>query len=97
MESSGRPGPEQRAGELEAPVLGIWASEDTELGIEPEHVQAFDEALAEAGVEHQVITFEAVPHSFFDRGYEDYAEIRAEAWDRVLAFIKQYAPASAAA
>jgi carboxymethylenebutenolidase len=97
MESSGRPGPEQRAAELAAPVLGIWASEDTELGIEPEHIRAFDEALTEAGVEHQVVTFEGVPHSFLDRGFEDYAEVRAEAWDLVLAFIKRYAAAPAAA
>jgi carboxymethylenebutenolidase len=91
MESSGRPGPTQRAGELTAPVLGVWASEDTELGILPEDVKAFDEALDAAGLDHEVITFAGVPHSFLDRGFQDYAETRAAAWERVRAFIRRHA------
>jgi carboxymethylenebutenolidase len=97
MESSGRLGPTQRVTELASPILGIWAGEDTELGILPEDVAAFDSALDDAGVSHEVITYEGVPHSFFDRGYEDYAEVRAAAWDRVLTFIQRHAVSPAAA
>ena len=57
-------------------------------GIPPETVAAFERALEEAGVEHQVVTYEGAPHSFFDRKYDDFAEESADAWTRVLAFIR---------
>ena len=44
-------------------------------------------SLAEAGVEHEIVTYPGAPHSFFDRRYEEHAEACADAWRRLLAFL----------
>ncbi|MER7869693.1 dienelactone hydrolase family protein [Streptomyces cellulosae] len=81
----GSPGPTSRAADLKAPVLALMAGEDP--GIPPAHVKAFDEALAEAGVDHEVVTYPGTPHSFFDAKRDAYADASADAWDRVLRFV----------
>ena len=53
-----------------------------------DEVEAFDRALAEAGVEHEVKIYEGAPHSFFDRKHEEFADASADAWARTLAFIE---------
>ena len=58
--------------------------------IPPADVAALDDALAKAGVEHEVVTYEGAPHSFFDRRYEDFAEASEDAWRRVLPFIEKH-------
>jgi carboxymethylenebutenolidase len=87
-ERDGRPGPTHRAGEIEAPILALQAGEDGH--ITAEHNQAFERALAEAGVEHEVVTYDGAPHSFFDRRQEDFADASEDAWNRVLAFIERH-------
>jgi carboxymethylenebutenolidase len=34
------------------------------------------------------VTYEGAPHSFFDRKYDDFADESADAWTRVLDFIR---------
>jgi dienelactone hydrolase len=51
---------------------------------------AFDRALGEAGVEHELITYDGAPHSFFDRRQDDFADASADAWRRVLDFIERH-------
>jgi carboxymethylenebutenolidase len=53
-------------------------------------VAAFDAALAEAGVEHELVTYDGAPHSFFDRRHEEFAEASADAWKRVLDFLARH-------
>jgi carboxymethylenebutenolidase len=85
----GRPGDvSPRAGEIDAPILALQAGADA--GIPPEDNAAFDRALDQAGVEHELVTYEGAPHSFFDRRQEQHAEASADAWDRVLAFLERY-------
>jgi carboxymethylenebutenolidase len=84
----GTPGPAQRAHELEAPILGLMGGADA--AIPPGDVAAFDDALGEAGVEHELVTYPGAPHSFFDRRYEDFAEASEDAWARVLAFVERH-------
>jgi carboxymethylenebutenolidase len=86
--ADGSPGPAQRAGELAAPILGLMGGADQ--AITAEDVAAFERALAAAGVEHELITYEGAPHSFFDRRYEEHAEASEDAWRRVLAFLERY-------
>jgi carboxymethylenebutenolidase len=88
-ERNGVPGPMQRAGELTAPILALQAGDDQ--NITAEHNAAFEQALTEAGVEHELVTYEGAPHSFFDRRQEDFADASADAWKRVLAFIDEHA------
>jgi carboxymethylenebutenolidase len=73
------------------PVLGLFGGADE--GITAEHRAAFDQALTEAGIPHEIVVYEGAPHSFFDRRFEEYREACADAWRRVLGFVA--APASA--
>ena len=86
---NGVPGPTQRARELEAPILALQAGDDH--NITAEHNAEFERALTAAGVEHELVTYEGAPHSFFDRREEDFADASADAWERVLRFIESHA------
>jgi carboxymethylenebutenolidase len=89
-ERNGVPGPTERASELEAPILALQAGADQ--NITAQHNEEFDRALDAAGVEHEVVTYERAPHSFFDRKQEEFADASADAWGRTLAFIQRHAP-----
>ena len=84
----GSVGPAQRAGELKAPILGLMGGADA--AIPPEDVADFERALTEAGVDHELVTYDGAPHSFFDRKQEEFADASADAWSRVLDFIERY-------
>jgi carboxymethylenebutenolidase len=84
-ERNGAPGPIQRAAEIEAPILALQAGADAH--ITPEMNAAFERALTAAGVEHELVTYEGAPHSFFDRRYEEHREASEDAWRRVLDFV----------
>jgi carboxymethylenebutenolidase len=87
-ERNGSPGPTQRADEIESPILALQAGDDQHITAEAN--AEFDEALTAAGVEHEVVTYDGAPHSFFDRSYEENADASADAWERVLAFIARH-------
>jgi carboxymethylenebutenolidase len=86
----GTPGPVQRAVEMECPILALQAGDDQNItaGDNAE----FEQALEAAGVEHELVTYEGAPHSFFDRKQEQYAGASDDAWQRVLAFIDRNTP-----
>jgi carboxymethylenebutenolidase len=67
------------------PLLGIFGGADT--SIPAESIAEFDAALASARVTHELVTYPGAPHSFFDWGMPDYAEMCDDAWRRMLAFI----------
>ena len=81
------PGPTQRAGDMECPILALQAGDDQNITAEDN--AAFERALAEAGVEHELVTYDGAPHSFFDRKQEEFADASADAWERVLRFISE--------
>ena len=83
------PGPTQRAGELQAPILGLMGGADE--GIPVSDVDAFGEALKAAGVEHELVIYDGAPHSFFDRKFEEFADDSEDAWRRTLEFIELHA------
>jgi carboxymethylenebutenolidase len=76
-----------RAGEIEAPILALQAGADQNITAEDN--AAFERALRDAGVEHELVSYEGAPHSFFDRKQEEFAEASDDAWRRVLAFIER--------
>jgi carboxymethylenebutenolidase len=84
----GTPGPAQRAGELDAPILALQAGADQNITAEDN--AAFEAALEEAGVEYELVTYEGAPHSFFDRKQEEFADASEDAWRRLLAFIDRH-------
>lgn len=79
------PGPIQRVGEMRAPILALQAGADEKISAADN--AEFEEALTAAGVEHEIVTYAGAPHSFFDRGQEEFADDSADAWGRVLGFI----------
>lgn len=86
--ADGSPGPIQRATEMACPILALQAGADANISAEDN--AAFQAALAGAGVEHELVTYEGAPHSFFDRKQEDFQAASDDAWQRVLAFIEQH-------
>ena len=78
-----------RVAEMEAPILALQAGDDKNITAADN--AAFGEALTKAGVEHEIVTYDGAPHSFFDRRQEDFAEPSEDAWARVLEFIDRYA------
>jgi len=86
----GQPGPAQRVGDMDAPILALQAGDDQNITAEDN--AAFERALQEAGVEHELITYDGAPHSFFDRKQEQFADVSADAWRRVLAFLDAHTP-----
>ena len=83
----GSQGPIQRASEMKAPILALMGGDDP--AIPPEDVEAFEQALQQAGVDHEVVTYPGAPHSFFDRKQEAFAETSEDAWNRVLALLQR--------
>jgi carboxymethylenebutenolidase len=83
----GAPGPIDRASEMEAPILALQAGADANITAEAN--AAFERALTEAGVEHELVAYDGAPHSFFDRRYEEHAEASDDAWRRVLEFVSR--------
>jgi carboxymethylenebutenolidase len=85
----GGPSVVQRAAQIEAPVLALQAGDDQ--GITADDNAAFERALGEAGVEHEIVTYAGAPHSFFDRKQEAFADASDDAWRRTLAFVDREA------
>jgi carboxymethylenebutenolidase len=88
MAADGTPGPQQLADRIEAPILALQAGADRNITAEDN--EAFERALAHAGVVHELVVYEGAPHSFFDRKQEEFAAASEDAWDRVLAFLEQH-------
>jgi carboxymethylenebutenolidase len=80
------PAPAELAGQMRGSLLGIFGGADQ--GISPQIVGEFERALTAAGVDHEVVTYPGAPHSFFDRKAGDYADASADAWGRVLEFVR---------
>jgi carboxymethylenebutenolidase len=84
----GGPSAVQRAAQIDSAILALQAGDDQ--GITADDNAAFERALTDAGVEHEIVTYAGAPHSFFDRKYEEFAEASADAWRRVLAFVEHH-------
>jgi carboxymethylenebutenolidase len=72
---------------LPGPVLGIFGGADQSIPVE--QVNAFDAALTEAGIPHEVTIYKGQPHAFV----EDVQGIQAggaqgEAWSQMLTFLE---------
>ena len=80
--------PIDHVGEYACPVLALQAGIDE--AAPPEAVAAFERALADARVPHEVVTYEGAPHSFFDRYQERYQAASDDAWRRALEFIETH-------
>jgi carboxymethylenebutenolidase len=77
-----------RVGEMSAPILALQAGDDQNITAE---INAqFEQALAGAGVAHELVTYDGAPHSFFDRKQEQFQDASDDAWRRTLEFISRH-------
>jgi carboxymethylenebutenolidase len=87
-ERDGDPGPIGKVAEMQAPILALQAGADQNITAE---INArYDAALTAAGVEHELVTYEGAPHSFFDRRQQEFAGPSQDAWRRTLTFIEAH-------
>jgi len=84
----GAPGPIQLAAELTAPILGLFAGADE--GIPASMVAAFDEELAAAGNQREIITYPGATHGFFEAGSGAFEQECADVWRRILDFARKH-------
>src|SRR4051794_30563882 len=87
-ERNGEPGPTQAATRMEAPVLALQAGDDANITAADN--AAFEQAMAAAGVEHELVTYEGAPHSFFDRKQDEHQAASDDAWARVIRFLEAH-------
>jgi carboxymethylenebutenolidase len=88
---AGMPAPIDVVSDMRCPLLGLFGGADP--GIPSEDVERFRRALTEAGLDHELVTYRDAPHSFFDRKAEEYGEQSADAWRRVLEFVRRISSA----
>ena len=73
---------------FECPVLALMGGADQ--GIPADVVEQYEQVLQVDHHPHEVCVYDGAPHSFFDRGFDEYAAESKDAWERVLRFIEQY-------
>ena len=73
---------------MEAPILALQAGADANITAEAN--AEFEQALDTAGVEHELVSYDGAPHSFFDRTQEEFQRASDDAWNRVLDFIARH-------
>ena len=79
------PAPADSVDSFDCPVLGIFGGADQAIPLST--VQAFRDALTEAGVDNDIVVEPDAPHSFFDRKQADFQVQSDDAWARVRRFI----------
>jgi carboxymethylenebutenolidase len=73
---------------MKAPLLVMIAGADAATPLE--QAKEFVRKLEAAGVPVESHVYEGAPHSFFDRGYEQWKEACDDAWRRMLDFVKRH-------
>lgn len=86
----GRPLEAGDVAKLGTPTLGIYGELDA--GIPLSLVHAFDNELEKNGTPHHIHTYSGADHAFFnnDRPEVYHPEASADAWQRTLAWLRQY-------
>lgn len=79
---------EPHISKMKAPLLILIAGADG--ATTPEQNQEFLRELDKAHVPHESHVYEGAPHSFFDRGFEQWKDACDDAWRRMLDFIKKH-------
>lgn len=69
----------------ECPVLGLFGGADA--SIPAEDIEAFRQTMDSAGVRSEIVVYDGAPHSFFDRGFDQFRNECDDAWRRILAFV----------
>lgn len=75
--------------DIDGPVLGVFGSADQVVPVED--VNAFDEALGDLGVEHEIHVYDGAPHAFANpSGERFHPEATEDAWEKTLQFLDEH-------
>mgnify|MGYP000386248593 CR=1 FL=1 len=73
---------------VDAPVLGVFGSEDQVVGIE--NVREFNRTLGELGIEREVYVYEGAGHAFANPSGESFRpNATRDAWSKTLRFLDE--------
>lgn len=75
--------------EVHRPVLMLIAGADA--ATPQADFEAMDKRLTAAGREHEMYVYPGAPHSFFDRSFDQWRDVCADAWRRLLDFVDRHA------
>jgi len=79
---------------IDAPVLGVFGSEDQVVGIE--NVRAFDRTLGDLGIEREIYVYEGASHAFANPSGESFRpNDTRDAWGKTLRFLDENLRANA--
>lgn len=86
----GSPLEPDQAAAVNAPLLGLYGSEDG--GIPVDAVMTMGDALTDADIEHEIHVYEGAQHAFFNDTRESSydAEAAADAWERALSWFSTH-------
>jgi carboxymethylenebutenolidase len=74
---------------IEWPILGIFGDQDQAIPVES--VKQFASALNASGITNEIYLYEGVGHAFANPSGDNYApKETADAWQKTLAFLRQY-------
>lgn len=83
----------QELSKIKWPVLGIFGDQDDSIPVE--NVTSFKAALDSIGIPNEIYIYEGVGHAFANPSGDNYApEQTADAWQKMLAFLKNSTGAS---
>lgn len=85
----GSPLTPEQAAQVQAPVLGLYGSEDQ--GIPVADVEAMQAALEQAGIENEFEIYQGAGHAFFNDTRDSFDQEAADdAWPRTLAWFRNH-------
>jgi carboxymethylenebutenolidase len=73
-------------GKAVVPILALFGADDESVGREAPH--EYREALSRGGASHEVVVYPDAGHSFFDRRMREQEDHCADAWSRILKFVR---------
>ena len=82
------PRSEPHISQMKAPLLLLIAGADAATPLEKS--QEFVRKLEAAGMPVESHVYEGAPHSFFDRGFEQWKDACDDAWRRILDFVQRH-------
>src|SRR5437016_12149906 len=82
------PRSEPHISKMKAPLLLLIAGADAATPLEKS--QEFVRKLEAAGMPVESHVYEGAPHSFFDRGFEQWKDACDDAWRRILDFVQRH-------
>jgi carboxymethylenebutenolidase len=89
----GRPLEPAEAGNVNAPVLGLYGAEDGSIPVSA--VEAMAGGFADANVEHKIEIYDGAGHAFFNDTRDSYdADAAEDAWERTLSWFATHLPAA---